>query len=113
MAFDRVALSAQVARIAQHAGIRFSWSAGATQVFFNASVEPWEIPTTEAQRNKGDHDHQGVRLTAAREVFGDKLPRQGQAFRDDTGRLYRIAQVPPQPAALPTVFFLCVSTSQA
>ena len=107
MPLDRQARADQIGRIIAAAGEPFTY-AGLEGPFY-ATVAPYKPAATDADRNLALIGNSVV-LKAARAVFGDKLPRQGQYFTDGAGNILRIQAVPPQVKTLPTIEFICGNT---
>lgn len=111
MPIDTAARTAQVARIFGHAGDAFTWQAddASPVVPFSAAVSSWTPAATDADRNVGDDT--SVLVSVPRSVFTGKQPRQGQAFKDADGRIYRIQGARSIPPTHPTLQFICGSVA--
>ena len=103
MAFDRTAYAEQVARVLCHAGDRLNRLK--TGKNFSASISAWQPAATDADRNIGDDT--SVLVMAARSEFNGDMPVEGENFKDDAGRLYRVQGLRSTPPTHPTIEFIC------
>ena len=106
MPLDRQARADQIGRILAAHGELLTYE-GLSEPF-SATIKPVPPAFTDAYRNI-KITSTSVLVTAARAVFGAKLPRQGQHFTDADGNLLRIQGLPPSVPTLPTIEFICGS----